>query len=61
MFLILCMAPIENSHDYCGGYDPLLKSYCPPRISASPGLPIPAPLLPQELGEPFPGSGDEEM
>lgn len=45
------MAPIENFHDYCGCYDTLLHSYCPPRIlgpSASLGPPSPTAFLAQE-------------
>lgn len=58
-FLILCMAPMENSHDCCGCHDPLSQSYCPPQIldpPASPGPPSPDPFLPQKPRGGIPGS-----
>lgn len=58
-FLILCMAPMENSNDSCGCHDPPSQSYCPPQIldpPASPGPPSPAPFLPQKPRGGIPGS-----
>jgi len=64
MFLILCVAPIENFHDDHGCYNPPLKSCCPPRLpdpSASPGpLPLHPFLTPGAVGMHSLALGEEE-